>query len=170
MARTKKIGDLQINEDMEFQKRSWVIQRIGWVISAVVILLASLGLFGNGVLSDAKAGQEDGVLWLEYPRFERFQDEFRMKVHAKEGVATENEITIQLNLDYLENVEVNSISPAPDSEIKDADWITYIFKTNNQSSPFTAYFYVTAQKAGPLSGTFRVQNGEMVSFSQFIYP
>lgn len=170
MTRTKKVGDLQINEDMEFQRRSWIIQRIGWAIFALVILLALLGLFGDGVLSDAQAGQRDGALWLEYPRFERFQDEFQIKVHANEGTATAGEIRIQLTRDYLENVEVNGISPNPDSEIEDEDWITYVFKTNGGSSPFTAYFYVTPQKAAPLSGTFRLQNADPVSFSQFIYP
>ena len=75
MARTKKIDDLQIDEDMEFQRRSWIVQRIGWAIFALVILLAALGLFGDGILSDTKAGQEEGALWLEYPRFERFEPE-----------------------------------------------------------------------------------------------
>jgi len=79
MARTKKVGDLQINEDMEFQRRSWIVQRVGWLVFALVILLAALGLFGDGILSDAKAGQEEGALWLEYPRFKRFEDEFQMR-------------------------------------------------------------------------------------------
>lgn len=170
MARTKKVGDLQINEDMEFQRRSWIVQRVGWLVFALVILLAALGLFGDGPLSDAQAGQEEGVLWLEYQRFERFQHEFRIKAHANEDTTTHGEIMIQLDRHYLENIEVNNISPAPDSEIKDADWITYVFKTNGGSSPFTAYFYVTPQKAGPLSGRFRLQNGDPVGFSQFIYP
>lgn len=170
MARTKKVGDLQINEDMEFQRRSWIVQRIGWVIFTLVILLALLGLFGEGPLSDAQAGSKEGALWLEYPRFERFQNEFRIKVHAKEGTPTEGEIMIQLDRNYMENVEVNSISPTPDREIKDEDWITYVFRTNGGSSPFTAYFYVTPRKAGPLSGTFQLRNGNPAGFSQFIYP
>jgi hypothetical protein len=170
VARTKKVDDLQINEDMEFQRHSWIVQRIGWAIFALVILLAALGLFGDGVLSDAQAGQKEGALWMEYPRFARFQGEFRIMVHTEEGIATAGEIGIQLNKGYLQSVEVNSISPAPDREIKDADWITYVFKINDGSPPFTAYFYVTPRKAGPLSGTFQLQNGNAVSFSQFIYP
>jgi len=170
VARTKKVGDLQINEDMEFQERTWVIQRIGWVIFALVSLLALLGLFGDGVLSEAQAGQQGGALWLEYPRFERLEDEFLIKVHANEGVASEGEIIVQLNKNYLETVEVNNISPAPDSQLADGDQITYVFKTNDGSSPFTAYFYLMPRKPGPLSGAFKLQNGNPVRFSQFIYP
>jgi hypothetical protein len=122
------------------------------------------------VLSDTQAGEKAGTLWLEYPRFERFEDQFRIGVHGNKGVANEDELRIQLDRNYLENIEVNSITPAPDREIKDADWITYVFKINGGSLPFTAYFYVTPQKAGPLSGAFQLQNGNPVSFSQFIYP
>ena len=169
MARTKKIGDLQIDEDIEFQRRSWIVQRIGWAFFALVILFAALGLFGDGVLSDAQAGQEGGGLWLEYPRFERFEDEFQMKVHANEGAAARGEIRIQLNQNYLDGMEVNSISPEPDNQIKEADGITYVFKTNGNSA-FTAHFYMMPRKAGPVSGTFRLQNRDSVGFSQFIYP
>jgi hypothetical protein len=169
VARTKKAGDLQVNEDMEFQRRSWVVQRIGWAISTLVILLAALGLFGDGILSNAKAGHEEGALWLEYPRFERFEDEFQLKVHANEGAIAEGEIRIQLDQNYLDSVEVSSVSPEPDSELIDANGITYVYKTNG-SSPFTAHFYVIPRKAGPLSGTFQLQNGYPVRFSQFIYP
>lgn len=169
MARTRKIGDLQIDEDIEFQRRSWIVQRIGWTISTLVIVLAALGLFGDGILSDAKAGQEEGALWLEYPRFERFEAEFQMKVHANEGAVADSEIRIQLDQNYLDGVEVNSVSPEPDSELIDANGITYVFKTNG-SSPFTAHFYIIPRKAGPLSGIFRLQNGDSVDFSQFIYP
>ena len=169
MARTKKIGDLQINEDMEFQRRSWIVQRVGWLVFALVILLAALGLFGDGILSDAKAGQEEGALWLEYPRFERFEDEFQMRVHANEGAVADSEIRIHLDQNYLNGVEVKSVSPEPDSELLDANGITYVFKING-SSPFTAHFYVIPRKAGPLSGIFRLQNGDSVDFSQFIYP
>jgi hypothetical protein len=135
----------------------------------LVILLAALGLFGEGVLSDAQAGQEGEGLWLEYPRFERFEDEFQMKVHANVAAVADGEIRIQLDQNYLDGMEVNSISPEPDSQIKEAEGITYVFKTNG-NSPFTAHFYMIPRKAGSLSGTFRLQNGDPVRFSQFIYP
>lgn len=169
MAKAKKIGDLQIDEDMEFQRRSWMVQRVGWAMFAFVILLAALGLFGDGILSNARAGQQEAGLLLEYPRFERFENEFQIKLHADEAAAAGGEIRVRLDQNYLDLVEIDSISPEPDSEIKDAEGITYIFKAS-EASPFTAHFYIIPRKPGPLSGTFRLQNGETVRFSQFIYP
>ena len=169
MAKTNKVGDLQINEDIKFQERTWVIQRAGWMIFALINILAILGLFGDGVLSDAQAGQEGEALWLEYPRFERFENEFRITVHANPGAATQDEIKIQLNQNYLANVQVTSIAPTPDSQIKQEDWITYVFRRNG-NAPFTAYFYITPLEAGSLSGTFQLESENPVTFSQFIYP
>src|SRR5688500_14945658 len=121
MARTKKIGDLQIKEDIEFQRRSCIVQRLRWLVFTVLIRLAALGLFGDGLLSDAQAGQEEGALWLEYPRFKRFEDEFQMRVHANEGAVADSEIRIHLDQNYLNGVEVKSVSPEPDSELLDAN-------------------------------------------------
>lgn len=170
MARTKKVDDLQINEDIEFQRRSWIVQRIGWVIFTLLVLLAFLGLFGDGVLSNAQVGQEEDALWLEYPRFGRFGNEFRINAHVNEGLATEGEIGIQLDFNYLEGVQVSRITPAPDRELEVADGITYVFKMDGENSPLIVYFDAIPQKVGALSGTFRLQNGEAVGFSQFIYP
>lgn len=169
MSRTKKVGTLQIDEDLEFQRRSWVVQRIGWAVFSLIILLAALGLFGDGILSDARAGQQGAGLWLEYPRFERFENEFQIKLHADEAAEAGGEIRVRLDQSYLDLVEIDSISPEPDSEIKDAEGITYVFKAS-AVPPFTAHFYMIPHKPGPLSGTFRLQNGETVRFSQFIYP
>jgi len=161
---------MEIDEAMEFQRRSWIVQRIGWVFFALVLLLACLGLFGNGPLSDAKAGQENGTLWLEYPRFARFKDEFRITAHVNSGTATEGETMIQLDREYLERVEVSNIIPEPDAEINAPGQVTYVFKTNNANPPFTAYFYLTPREVGMQAGTFQLQNEQVVRFSQFIYP
>ncbi|HET9588704.1 MAG TPA: hypothetical protein VFO91_07930 [Anaerolineales bacterium] len=169
MARTKKVSDLQINEDMEFQKRSWIIQRIGWAIFTLTILLAFLGLFGDGPLSNARAGQE-GAFWLEYPRFGRFANEFRIEAHIDEGIAAADEIGIHLDASYLDGIQVSRITPTPDRELRDANGITYVFTTDGQRSPQTIYFDVIPQKVGVLSGTFQLQDRAGVRFSQFIYP
>lgn len=170
MARTKKADDLQINEDMEFQRRSWIVQRIGWVIFTLLVLLAFLGLFGDGVLSNARAGQEGAALSLEYPRYGRFANEFRIKAHLNGSTAAGGEVAIRLDSSYLEAVQISRITPTPDRELRESDGITYVFMTDGASSPLTIYFDAIPQRVGALSGTFHLQGGEAIGFSQFIYP
>ena len=48
MSKAERAGDLEIVEDLSFQRREWRVQRGGWVVMAVLILLALLGLTGRG--------------------------------------------------------------------------------------------------------------------------
>ena len=37
-------ADMEIDESIEVQKKGWIIQRIGWILMGVFILLAALGM------------------------------------------------------------------------------------------------------------------------------
>lgn len=57
---TRKRRDLDIDEDLNFQNKEWLVQRVGtWLLFAVV-LGAALGLTGmGGPLSKGQAGRRD---------------------------------------------------------------------------------------------------------------
>lgn len=69
----KRIGDLDIAQDLEHQRREWVIERIGWAIMALILLAALAGLLGSGPLSNARIDHPGSHLSAEYNRFERYQ-------------------------------------------------------------------------------------------------
>lgn len=73
MANTQRVGDLELDQDIDFQRRSWAVQRVGWGVMALVALAALLGLFGPGPINNAITGSKEAPLWLEYKRFGRFQ-------------------------------------------------------------------------------------------------
>jgi len=56
MSKAERAGDLEIDEDLSFQRREWRVQRGGWVVMAVLILLALLGLTGRGPIRQPTAG------------------------------------------------------------------------------------------------------------------
>src|SRR4029079_12532418 len=58
-----------IKEDMDFQRRSWTVERAGWLILGVVMVAALVGLFGYGPVSKAHLNGND--LKLSYERFQR---------------------------------------------------------------------------------------------------
>jgi hypothetical protein len=55
-------SQFQIDEDLNFQRREWKIQRAGWVTMALVIIAALLGVFGAGPLSSATIETEGVAL------------------------------------------------------------------------------------------------------------
>ena len=56
MSSMQRVGDLEIEQDHDFQRRSWRLQRAGWIVLSLVLLAGLLGLFGSGPLAHATVG------------------------------------------------------------------------------------------------------------------
>jgi hypothetical protein len=172
MAEPERVSDLQINEDLEFQRRSWVLQRVGWVVMGLVVLAALLGLFGGtGSLGGAKAGSEDAVMSVSYERFLRFMKPTTLQIRLSPEAGTEGEVTVWLDREYLEGMQVQQVTPQPDSAEAGPDRLTYVFKVDDPNGPTAVTFdLLPQQKIGPLKGRAGIDDGEPVNFSQFVYP
>ena len=86
----KRVGDLEINEDLRFQRRMWAVQRVGWIVTALVVLAALaalLGLLGPGLLStSAKAGSGGASLSVEeYEQVLRYRKPTTRRLGLGEG-------------------------------------------------------------------------------------
>lgn len=72
-------------EDLQFQKKEWVFQRVVWMIMLVIVVLAIIGVFGNGPIARAEAGGTQEILHIKYDRI------------VRERSRTETLVTINLN-------------------------------------------------------------------------
>ena len=50
-----RVGDLQIHQDLCQERREWKIQRVGWLLMALMLVAALAGLLGPGPLSSTIA-------------------------------------------------------------------------------------------------------------------
>src|SRR5262245_45193555 len=58
-----------IPEDMTFQERLWLVERVGWAMMGLFVVFALLGVFSSGVSSETRAATADGAVVVEYQRF-----------------------------------------------------------------------------------------------------
>src|SRR5919106_6001727 len=73
---------LQIDQDLAYQQREWLVERVGWIVMLLLIVAAAAGIFGNGVLS--RASVSDGKqLRIEYERFAHYLTPTSLKVHMR---------------------------------------------------------------------------------------
>jgi hypothetical protein len=143
------------------------VQRVGWAVFALIIVAAALGLFGPGLLSAATA--EQGPLRVSYNRFQRFDSPTTLDVHVAEGVAGDS-VAVWLPRDYLQHVEITSISPEP-HEVRYADnRLTYIFSLQQPGAPAWITFHLRPLRPGPLPGQVGLGEGPPLQFTQFVYP
>lgn len=100
---------LQIREDLQFERRQWRVQRAGWWVMCVLLLLALAGLFGNGPLSNTSAAA--GELRVEYQRFVHADAPTTLRLSA----ASLSGDTARISIDrrYLEAMDFQRIDPHP---------------------------------------------------------
>lgn len=170
MSGVPRAGDLELDQDLRQQQREWYLQRIGWAAMALVVLAALAGLSGKGPLSGTAATSADGALRVEYNRFARHHapDELRLRVES--SAARDGELRLWVDQEYLDAVEVQSLTPSPLRVEAARGRQTFVFRVEGDGAPVVVTFRLEPDHPGWLSGRAGVGGGEPVSFRQFVYP
>lgn len=164
-----RIGDLEINQDLNVQARMWRIQRVGWAIMLVIVLLALTGLFGRGPAGKTKAGDAGGPLWVEYERFERFQSSSVLRIHLL-PVTSPGPRQVWISNRYLSGVEIHRILPDPMVTKMSDDGLLFEVGTAGKAEAGVLTLYLQFQQMGALAGDVRSPGNAPVRIRQFVYP
>ena len=166
MSESKRGGGIEIEQDVKFQSRSWKVQRTGWKVMLLLSALALLGVFGNGPLSNARAG--DDSFRIEYERFVRARSDERLTIAI--GVPSSSTVSLWIDRAWLTDHEVKNITPVPDRTSAGSDRVTYEFSVDSTARPARIEFDFETQEFGVARGRVGITGGRFVSFTQFAYP
>lgn len=150
------------DEDVNFQRRMWAVQRLGWVLIGIVVVAALFGTFGTGPLSRASA--QAGALRIEYERFARLAQSTRIRVSF---TASEIDPQLALSRRYLESVLIQNITPEPAHVAAAGEWIFYRFAVRG---PLAVTFSIKPEHFGRITGAAHIPNERAIVFHQFVYP
>jgi hypothetical protein len=161
---------LELDQDLAFHHRSWIVQRIGWIALGLIIGAALLGLFGGGPLSRTTARSQDGALELEYNRFWRVQAAMTLHVFLRPKTVHAGETRLWLSRSYVDAVDVQHITPPPQRVEAGADRLTYVFAISQMSQQVEIAFHVEPERPGRITGRLGLDDGTTLSFVHRIYP
>jgi hypothetical protein len=165
----KRIGDIELEQDIAFQRKQWRIERVGWGLIALLVVLAAAGLFGTGPLSSATAGGETEGLTVEYERFVRRQGQAEIVIAIDARHASNGQVAVRIDGDYLASVRIQEVSPQPVEVRADGSDQVYVFAVADGAASIEVIFGGVPLEIGRLAG--EVGTGDStVSFSQFSYP
>ena len=170
MEQTKRIGDLEITEDAALERRTWAVQRIGWVAMLVFLVAALMGVFGSGLLSDGQKGKPGDPFSIEYQRFGRMRVEDYLRVYVAGSFVHDDKVQVWLNRDYLHNRIVQQTVPEAESTDVTTDRVTYTFDVSDTAHPVEITFVISPDEIGARTGQVGIEDGPDYRFDQFIYP
>jgi hypothetical protein len=149
-----------------FQRREWIVQRIGWAVLALLLLAGALGVFGKGPLADQSLS--NATARLDYERFVRRDADTRWTLTLHRTVAGS---TAQIAIDatLASNFEIVSIHPTPSSTALSAGRWVYSFDVR-ESGEVPVIFIVQPEKVGRHGGTITVGDAAPFTISQLAYP
>jgi hypothetical protein len=154
-----------VQEDMRFQRRSWIVERAGWVVLALIALAGLSGVLGNGPASWAHAGA--GPLTVSYQRFQRATrvSDFTFDVARVAG----NDLTLKLGPSFQRDFELTSIQPPPLRSRADPDGFELTFAAN-AGARSRIVIWAHSRRYGRQTITATANGGPPVSFWLFVYP
>ena len=159
--------DLQIEEDLQFQERAWVVQRVGWGVMLLLVVATIAGVFGEGALSSATVGDAK-QLKIEHERFVHYLTPTVLKIHVRAG-PEDKKLQVRINSGFMQAVKVDNVVPQPASVETGDQWLSYNF-TVETPGQVTIRIDLTPETIGRLSATINSGHGEPLSFRQFVYP
>lgn len=160
---------LEINEDLEFQRREWRVQRLAWWLLAGFVVAAALGVFGSGPLSHAAVEDATGALRVEYERFLRVGSPHRLSIRARtSGSETPTGFRLVMNRTYFDAMQVDRVLPEPLEVAIGPEDVTLRFAPA-ASGEFTIVIDSEPLQAGRHRAEFRASTGGAVGIGQLTY-
>lgn len=164
--------EIDLDDDMAYQRRAWFAQRVAWTILGLIVVGALLGLFGSGPLGRSTASA--GILSIEHDRFARYEDATTLTIRVDgRATAPDGLVRLSVNRAFLERARIESIVPAPERVEARDDGVAFGFRTGG-AGPVAVDFTLRPGRPGRAEGLVRLESGggarPAVSFRQLVLP
>jgi hypothetical protein len=150
-----------IREDIQFQRYSWLSERLSWVGIAFAIAVAIAGGFGDsGLLFAENVAGNDPV--VAYEPLVRRQAPAELRIDTSSS-------RIKFSPGFQDYLDIEWVMPPPESVSQD-DGITYNFAPSPTVGRQQIILAYKPKTAGWFDGEITAGAGGSVRFRQFAYP
>ena len=168
--RLKRIGDLDIAQDLEHERRKYTAERVGWTIAVLVLLGSLLGLFGEGILSHGRLGEPGSRLKIDYRKFARRQSDSELTLTFNVTTAGQKSVRFWLGERFLQAVSIQSIEPQPQSNVAAGNRLIYAIAILPVPGTSTVRISFRPDRIGFVPTDVGLESGPEFHFWQFVYP
>lgn len=152
-------------ESTVFMRRNWQVQRAGWLLMALVVLLGLAGLFGRGPLTRRNASAPG--LTLQYQRVLRLEATESLEFTLQARPA--GETGLELDSGFVSRTEIERIIPEPREISVSPEGQRLTFLAAGTGSVAVRLLFVP-KKLGRLRARFGTPGGTALRVSFFVLP
>lgn len=164
-----KVDDeVAVGENLAFQRRWWVFERVVWAFFLLVIVCDLAGLFGDGWLAKAHASTADGSLTLAYDRIERANTPSTMFMRFGQSAIRDGRIEVFVSDSVVKELGAERIAPQPMISSIGEGGITYSFPAT--AAPAQVEIQLQPATPGPHRFRIRMAGQPPIVRSIFVMP
>ncbi len=152
---------LELEESFDLHKKSWIIQRIGWLLMLVFVICAASGLFGDGPASNEI--KVSGANSVEFQKYGRYDANMEIRVHLN-SMGDIAQLSIPQH--YFQNMELEKMVPEAELQQVMNGNNVYSFSADK---PFEVTLYVKPKKIGSIEAWVGLNN-TAAQLTHYIYP
>ena len=167
---TPRYGPLEIDEDLDFQRRSWRVQRLGWAGMALFVAAALAGLLGGGPLATGEVTSEAGGLTVRYPRFARRTAPVVVEAEMGPQAVRDGRVRLWFSREFLEDAGARDMRPPAEEVLLGPDRVTYVLRVSGPGNGTRVRLEIEPRGLFRVPGRAGLDGGPAVAWMTFVYP
>lgn len=153
-----------VGDHVAFQRAFWAVQRVAWVVFALILIACLMGLLGRGGILSMKAVASSGGN-IEIPAISRWNAPDEMRVTLGASVVDH---TVFVDPRFLETFSVDGIDPPQKATVQKNGRIGYVFSSDAIASA-KIIFRLKTQQPGVRAFLVGIDN-DVAEHSTIILP
>lgn len=166
----KHVGDLEIEQDLAFERRAWRVQRASQLALLAFVVAALVGFFGSGPFDRTVVADESGLLRVEYPKFSRRLADWEIVLHVAPELARGGQFQVWFDRSLGDRFKHDVILPEPAEMSADGERVVAGFRREEDPAPSRVVWLVQARHPGKGITRVGIVGGPEVTLRYFIYP
>ena len=167
MSEEKQATDLDLEPNLEYERIEWRVQRIGWMLLALLCGAALMGILGPGPASKRQAGKIGSELYIEYDRYIRSRAPYSIHVYCRPAVG--DRFTLSLDRALFQSTEIRQIQPEPEKATAAGNQYEFLFNAKEGPEQLVT-FHFEPDSIGDLSTTVSLNGKQSHKIKQFVWP